>query len=183
MLLLYKHQTTTSDVLALSSTSRNMRTLFLDNARSIILSAVCKNSDLLAAAGTLVETISEVAKRPGLGLHSIKQRHPYRLVYTFHRIACQDCIRYFSNMIVNCWQNDIYMSLSPSWSSLPDPSHTSNLSVLPHATGLTTLYRPRKNTILLHQDPKPHIKEPQSTNFTYPKPSNSHWHIPLQIGL
>jgi hypothetical protein len=65
MLLLFKHQTTISDVLALSSTSRNMRTLFLDNAPSIILPAVCKNSDLLSAARILVETISEVAKCPG----------------------------------------------------------------------------------------------------------------------
>lgn len=64
MLLLYKHQTTISDSLALSSTSRNMRTLFLENA-SGILSAVCSNTDLLSAAKTLVETISEVAKRPG----------------------------------------------------------------------------------------------------------------------
>lgn len=53
------------DVLALSSTSRNMRTLFLNNACSIILTGVCKNTDLLSAAGVLVETISEVAKRPG----------------------------------------------------------------------------------------------------------------------
>ncbi|CAD0094834.1 unnamed protein product [Aureobasidium mustum] len=50
-----------SDTLALSSTSRNMRTLFLNNASSII-SAVCKNVDLLSAAEILIETIFEVAK-------------------------------------------------------------------------------------------------------------------------
>jgi len=61
MLLLYKHQTTISDLLALSSTSRNMRSLFLDNASSI-LSAVCKNADLLSAAEVLVNVISRTAK-------------------------------------------------------------------------------------------------------------------------
>lgn len=61
MFLLYKHQTTISDTLALSSTSRKMRTLFLNNASSI-LSAVSKNVDLLSAAKILVETIFEVAK-------------------------------------------------------------------------------------------------------------------------
>lgn len=63
MLLLYRHQTTIGDTLALSSTSRKMRTLFLDDA-STILPAVCKNSDLLSAAGILNKTISEVAKYP-----------------------------------------------------------------------------------------------------------------------
>ncbi|KAG9561029.1 hypothetical protein KCU71_g7510, partial [Aureobasidium melanogenum] len=42
-----------------------MRTLFLNNASSI-LSAVCRNENLLSAAKVLVDTISEVAKRPGV---------------------------------------------------------------------------------------------------------------------
>lgn len=61
MLLLYKQQTTISDVLALSSTSRNMRSLLMDNASSI-LSAVCKNTDLLSAAEVLVNIVSKIAK-------------------------------------------------------------------------------------------------------------------------
>ena len=63
MLLLYKHQTTIPDLLALSSTSRNMRSLFLDNA-SHLLPAVCKNASLLSAAQALVSVISQVAKSP-----------------------------------------------------------------------------------------------------------------------
>lgn len=61
MLLLYEHQTTISDLLALSSTHRNMRSLFIDNA-SNILSAVCKNADLLSAAEILVNIISRTAE-------------------------------------------------------------------------------------------------------------------------
>jgi hypothetical protein len=61
MLLLFQHQTTIPDLLALSSTSRNMRSLFLDNA-STILSAVCQNADSLSAAKVLVDVISKVAK-------------------------------------------------------------------------------------------------------------------------
>lgn len=63
MLLLFKHQTTIADLLALSSTSRTMRSLFSDNASSI-LPAVCTNADLLFAAQALVEVIFEVAKQP-----------------------------------------------------------------------------------------------------------------------
>jgi hypothetical protein len=61
MLLLFQHQTTIPDLLALSSASRTMRSLFLDNASSM-LSAVCKNTDLLSAAKVLVDIISGVAK-------------------------------------------------------------------------------------------------------------------------
>jgi hypothetical protein len=60
MLLILKHQTTISNLLALSSTNRSMRSLFLDDA-SGILTAVCKNADLLSAAKILVDIISEVA--------------------------------------------------------------------------------------------------------------------------
>lgn len=61
MLLLYKHQTTISDLLALSSTNHNMRSLFIDNVSSI-LSAICKNADRLSAAEVLVSIISKTAK-------------------------------------------------------------------------------------------------------------------------
>ncbi|KAI4829674.1 hypothetical protein E4T44_09676 [Aureobasidium sp. EXF-8845] len=60
MLLILKHQTTISDLLALSSTNRSMRSLFLDDA-SGILAAVCKNTHLLSAAKVLVDIIFEVA--------------------------------------------------------------------------------------------------------------------------
>ncbi|KEQ71901.1 hypothetical protein M436DRAFT_28101, partial [Aureobasidium namibiae CBS 147.97] len=60
MLLLYKHQTTISDRLALSSISRNMRSLLIDNAYTI-LTAVCKNADPLSAAKILVSIISRTA--------------------------------------------------------------------------------------------------------------------------
>lgn len=63
MLLLFKHQTTVPDLLALSSTSHAMRSLFLDNT-SGILSEACKNTNLLSAAKALVDTIFEIAELP-----------------------------------------------------------------------------------------------------------------------
>jgi hypothetical protein len=60
ILMILKHQTTISDLLALSSTNRSMRSLFLGDA-SGILTAVCKNTNLLSAAKILVDVISEVA--------------------------------------------------------------------------------------------------------------------------
>lgn len=63
MLLLFKHQTTVPDLLALSSTSHAMRSLFLDNT-SGILSEACTNTNLLSAAKALVDIIFEIAELP-----------------------------------------------------------------------------------------------------------------------
>lgn len=88
MLLIFKHQTTISDLLALSSTSRDMRSLFLDNA-STILFAVCKNSDLLSAAKVLVDVISEVANQPTqlCVCPPIEEYHFHKNVANQHYIA------------------------------------------------------------------------------------------------
>ncbi|KEQ67963.1 uncharacterized protein M437DRAFT_62323 [Aureobasidium melanogenum CBS 110374] len=63
MLLIFGYQTTVTDLLALSSTSHAMRSLFLDNTSGII-SEACKNTNLLSAAKALVDTIFEIAALP-----------------------------------------------------------------------------------------------------------------------
>lgn len=63
MLLIFGYQTTVTDLLALSSTSHAMRSLFLNNTSGII-SEACKNTNLLCASKALVDTIFEIAELP-----------------------------------------------------------------------------------------------------------------------
>jgi hypothetical protein len=83
MLLIFKHQTTISDLLALSSTSRDMRSLFLDNTSNILF-AVCKNS-----AKVLVDVNSEVANQPTqiCVCSPIEEYHFHKNVANQHYIA------------------------------------------------------------------------------------------------
>ncbi|KEQ99561.1 hypothetical protein AUEXF2481DRAFT_183878 [Aureobasidium subglaciale EXF-2481] len=63
MLSIFKNLTTIAGLLALSATSHDMRSLFINNA-STTVPAVCEHDKLLSAAKALVDTISKIASPP-----------------------------------------------------------------------------------------------------------------------